>query len=426
MRVVLLTLGTRGDVEPLVAFGLGLQRVGHDVLVVTSPEFESFVRGRGLGFAAVGAPIDTGRSNGAYQRWATSERPLDRVLATINAGRRLAAIMPQLLREIWHACQGAEAIVCSRLGIAGVDIAERLGVPCIATQPVPPDGGRALTVQGTTEATLSANRAGRVGRAVEPFFWYPVGRALNRWRVATLQLPPFPLGGMAKRFRRLPTFYHYSPSLIPRPLEWPSGHEVTGFWFLEHRGGWEPPADLVEFLAGGPSPVYAGFGSTTFQDPAILRPLVIEALQRSGARGILGPDLGRVRRAELPETIYQAANTPFGWLFPRVAAVVHHGGVGTTALGMRAGVPTIVVPKVTRSAIVDQEFWAECVSATGMGPPSIPLRRLTADRLAGAITQATTDPAIRARAAAIGDRIRAEDGVARGVEMFTKYATARA
>jgi UDP:flavonoid glycosyltransferase YjiC (YdhE family) len=179
-----------------------------------------------------------------------------------------------------------------------------------------------------------------------------------------------------------------------------------------------PPAPLVEFLDSGPPPVYVGFGSMSSRNPAETADLVLEAVARTQQRAIIHAGWGGLQRADLPGSVMMVDGVPFSWLFPRVAAVVHHGGAGTTGLALHAGVPAIVVPFT-----VDQPFWGSRVAALGVGPTPIPRKRLTQERLADALRSTVADEAMRARAVALGVQIRAEDGVAAAVDIFGRFAS---
>jgi UDP:flavonoid glycosyltransferase YjiC (YdhE family) len=203
--------------------------------------------------------------------------------------------------------------------------------------------------------------------------------------------------------------------VVPRPPEWSDRVHVTGYWFLDEASGFEPPEALAEFLEEGPKPVYVGFGSMTLVDPEATRALVLEALARAGQRAIVAIGRGAPQGARLSRTVLALDAAPHDWLFPRVAAVAHHGGAGTTAAGLRAGAPTVVLPLVG-----DQFFWGERVRALGAGPAPLPFARLSADGLAAAIRKAAEDDRIRERAAELGRRIRGEDGVARAVKALEK------
>jgi UDP:flavonoid glycosyltransferase YjiC (YdhE family) len=204
--------------------------------------------------------------------------------------------------------------------------------------------------------------------------------------------------------------YGYSPQVLPPPKDWGDCIHVTGYWFLEPPAGWEPPIDLVNFLQSGPPPVFIGFGSIPNSKPEKTADLVLQALARTGQRGVLSAGWGGLKKENLPETVFMIGSMPYSWLFPQMAAVVHHGGAGTTAAGLWAGIPAIVTP-----FFGDQPFWGKRVYALGVGPRPIPRQHLTVDRLTESIRCAVSDTGMRTRAARLGEGIRAEDGIARAV-----------
>ncbi|HEX2036809.1 MAG TPA: glycosyltransferase, partial [Chloroflexota bacterium] len=220
----------------------------------------------------------------------------------------------------------------------------------------------------------------------------------------------------------IPRLYGYSRLVVPRPPDWPPDWHVTGYWALDSATAvppWEPPAALAAFLDAGPPPVYVGFGSMAPRSAGHLTEAALQALRATGQRGILASGwagLGAASGAALPPEVFRIQEAPHDWLFPRMAAVVHHGGAGTTAAGLRAGVPAVVTP-----VFGDQPFWGQRVAALGAGPRPVPMRQVTAERLAGAIHQATTDARMRATAAGLGRRLRAEDGVAQAVRAVEQH-----
>jgi UDP:flavonoid glycosyltransferase YjiC (YdhE family) len=213
--------------------------------------------------------------------------------------------------------------------------------------------------------------------------------------------------------RKSPVLYGYSPAVIPRPPDWGEDVHVTGYWFLDAVDDWTPAPELVAFLEGDPPPIYVGFGSMSSRNPEETANIVFQALAQSGQRAVVLSGWGGLQPERIPDSVFMVESVPFSWLFPRMAAVVHHGGAGTTAAGLRAGVPSLVVP-----FFGDQPYWGQRVADLGAGPKPIPRKRLTADRLAEAISQAVTDEAICQRAAELGARIRAEDGIARAVAII--------
>jgi len=238
--------------------------------------------------------------------------------------------------------------------------------------------------------------------------WQLARPFLNPWRARSLGLPELPaLRGPLPAARRAPVLCAFSPTLVPRPADWPDNVHLTGFWFLE-QPRWEPPADLLAFLDDGPPPVYVGFGSMATKDPAAADRHIRAALRRAGLRGVLSPQPGTSIEPE--DDMFVVRNIPFHWLFPQMAGVVHHGGAGTTAEGLKAGVPTLVCP-----FFGDQPYWADRVHALGAGPRPLPASALTADALAPRL-QDLVKPPYRTRAQDLAKSLNAEDGVARACE----------
>jgi UDP:flavonoid glycosyltransferase YjiC (YdhE family) len=215
---------------------------------------------------------------------------------------------------------------------------------------------------------------------------------------------------------RDPVIYGYSPSVLPRPRDWPDFVHITGYWFLEQQTSWRPPPELIDFLQAGPPPVAIGFGSMNNRDPERTTEIVLQALERSKQRGILLTGWGGLPQSDLPDRVFKIDFVPHEWLFPRLGAIVHHGGAGTTAAALRSGVPSIGVP-----FFAIQPFWTEHAYRAGAGPRPIPRQKLTAANLADAIGLAVNDQSIRRRAAHLGELIRREHGVQRAVEIFQRY-----
>ena len=189
------------------------------------------------------------------------------------------------------------------------------------------------------------------------------GQYINRWRREILNLPAIPLGKnpySQLHGQPMPVLGSYSSIVVPKPQDWGGHIHVTGYWFLDPGADWQPPAELVDFLESGSPPVYIGFGSMSSRNPRQTTQLVCESLERSGQRGVLATGWGGLDGAELPANMFMLDSVPHAWLFPRVSAVVHHGGSGTTGAGLRAGVPSVIVPHMG-----DQPFWAQTGGGTG-------------------------------------------------------------
>jgi sterol 3beta-glucosyltransferase len=254
----------------------------------------------------------------------------------------------------------------------------------------------------------------------QQMIWQTYRLADNQARRHVLQLAPAPFRGsftsLQQQKQLIP--YGYSPRVVPPPRDWGDFIQVTGYWFLDPPAGWQPPMDLVNFIQSGTPPVYIGFGSMVNSKAGETTDLVLKALARTGQRGVLSAGWGGLKKEALPQTVFMVDSLPFGWLFPQMAAIVHHGGAGTTSIGLWAGVPAIVTPFMG-----DQPFWGQRVFELGVGPRPVPLRRLTVDRLADAIQQAVSDKVMQEKATRLGKRIRAENGIARAVEVIEQVIT---
>ncbi len=415
MNLSLVTVGSRGDVQPYVALGLGLQARGHRVQIVTDGLFETFIRDRGLGFAPIAAnPQEVLRADDVSK---VGNNPMRLARWLERNSRPLAR---QFFSDLKLACAGADALLFSSLALPAPHVAEALGIPSLAAylQPVTPTRAFASMATGELPAWLPFRGAFNWAsiRLMNRLFFWMVKDTLNACRREVLGLPALPWRAYASLdVSRLPILYGYSPALLPKPPDWGDWLHVTGFWFLDGGQAWQPPAALARFLEAGPPPIYVGFGSMVEREAEGLTRLAVDALQRVGQRGILLSGWSGLGASPLPGTILRVDSVPHDWLFPRMAAVVHHGGAGTTAAALRAGVPSVSVP-----FFADQTFWGWRVYRAGAGARPIPRRQLTVERLADALRSAVTAE-VRQRAADLGRRIRAEAGVAEAADCAERY-----
>ena len=411
MRLTLLAAGSRGDIQPMVALGKGLAHAGHAVKLATHETFEPFVRRHGLDFAALpGDPTAMVQSGAGRQLMDAGGNGFKYIL---SLARLVAPQLDRYLADAEAACRDAEGIVFSHLMFIGCDLAEKFRVPCCMASPIPLGQTGAFPLPLAPEIPILGKVYNRLSQALPAGFISALLRGpLNRWRTTKLGLEPLPGSGPLGRRRQvtLPIFYGFSAAVVPRPADWPSNQQVTGYHFLDDMTGWKPSQELETFLQAGPPPVYIGFGSMTSSDPEADTRLVLDALARTGARALLATGWGGLGDAGMDDRAMAISDAPHDWLFPRMAAVVHHGGAGTTAAGLRAGVPSVVVP-----FNADQPFWGRQIARIGVGPAPIPKRRLTADTLAAALTIALGDETMRTRAAALGEQIRAEDGISTAI-----------
>lgn len=412
MNITILAIGSRGDVQPAVALGVGLQQAGYSVRIGSYAQFADLVAEYGLAFTPIAGDIQALLHSEAGRAVVESRNPL-RLLQMIRTHATASA--SQSWADILAACEGADAIVSLGMFYYAADVVATVrGLPHVTAQlqPTLPTGAFPAPLLPTLPLRAPAlNRTSH--QLSELLYWQGLRSLVNRVRresgLAALPMRPT----MARDVRAgAPALFAYSPLLVPKPADWPASADVTGFWFLDQPEGYVPPAELARFLAAGEPPVYIGFGSMNTRDPRRTGELALRGLELSGRRGVLMRGWGGLDAGELPPSVMMIDETPHAWLFPRMAAVVHHGGAGTTGAGLRAGVPAVVVP-----FFADQPFWAERLANLSVSPVPIPRRRLNAEALAQAIEQATTVE-MRARAAEIGQRIADEDGVGTAVRQI--------
>ncbi len=414
MKITIFAAGSRGDIQPCLVLGRGLQEAGYRVCLAAPEDFADFVRPHGLDFFPLRGDVqeimasDTGRK---FMETGGSN-PLNSIFAV---RKMIRPVVMEMAEDAFAACRDAEAMICLGVFSAfGQAIAAALNIPLIHVEPTP-----LLPTKAFPAASWPIQRNwGRhhnylSGLAMLGVVWLWYRPFVNEFR-RKLGLPPSSFSRFFRVMRTAPMIGAYSPSVIPH--QWPASMHVSGYLFLDAQPDWQPSPELQEFLGAGDPPVYIGFGSMAGRHPEKLATLVLEALDRSGQRGILLTGWGGLRTRLVPDSVLVIDSVPHSWLFPRTAAVIHHGGAGTTAEGLRAGVPTIIIPFV-----LDQPFWGARVKSLGLGPDPIPQKKLTADRLAQAITTAVSDSEMRQRAAAVGETIRGEDGVGAAVEIIRGY-----
>jgi sterol 3beta-glucosyltransferase len=409
MRIAVIALGSQGDVQPYVALGKGLKEAGHFVRLVTHENFEGLVSSQGLEFWPV---------KGNVQEIIETQETRD----LLEKGNFLAimsytAKAAQSAAIDWAsegsvACQGMDLLLAGVGGLyVGLSLAEKLGIPFLQAYIFP------FTPTKAFPGVLFPQSLSRLGgsfnwlshQLLRQMMWQGFRTADRLVRQQVLDLPAAPFWGPYSAVHLHPILYGFSPSVIPQPSDWNNTH-VTGYWFLDSAPDWTPPPALMEFLQNGSPPIYIGFGSMGSRNPEETADLVLQAIAQTQQRAILLSGWGGLRQENLPDTVCMVDSVPHSWLFPQVAAVVHHGGAGTTAAGLRAGVPSIVIP-----FFGDQLFWGQRVAKLGVGPEPIPRKQLTVERLAKAIRQAVTDQTMRQRAANLGSKIQSEDGIASAV-----------
>lgn len=420
-RITIIAFGTRGDAQPAVAVGRALQAGGHRVRLLVGANFASWVAGFGLETAVATVDIQAMMESAGGQEWV--ERGSNPLAQARIMKRLFDETGWQMIADAWEASRDADLLMSSFTSDAyAVSIAEKRGIPQVSMLPQP-----ALFATRNGRCIPNAplpNRTSRVNALfsklfIESYSWQMVGKMTNRFRQEVLGLPPQSRAQNTAARKRMLTLLGYSPHVVPHPDDWPAGCHTTGYWFLDTAAIWEPPTGLQAFLDAGPPPVCIGFGSMTGRDPRAMTDVLVQAVAAAGTRAVLLSGWAGLGGMTLPGSVWTLDAAPHDWLFPRVAAVVHHGGAGTTAAGLRAGVPNVIVPH-----FADQPYWGQRLHALGVGPAPIPRPKLTVERLAAALRTAVTDAEMRQRAAALGEQIRSEDGVATAVALVNRALAA--
>jgi sterol 3beta-glucosyltransferase len=410
MRITILTYGSRGDVQPFLALALGLQKTGHTVRLAAPARFADLAAGHAVPFAPLaGDPAEISRRlNDAGQN------PVGMVSAMQDY---IFAIAPEVVRQVKAAMQDADLVVHTFLFTTGAHaFARELGIPDVSVQifpifaptrafpavafpNIPPGGLSYLTHWLTTQVFWHGGNLG----------YYQLRKKAPDDFPKKVSWPFTPVDGSPLT----PLLLAISPSVLPRPDDWSSPHlHIPGYFFLD-LPAYRPPAELADFLAAGEAPVCISFGSMVNQKAERIGRDVLAALAATGQRGVVLTGWGGWRPDQSPEDVLYLDAAPHDWLFPHCRAVVHHGGAGTTAAGLRAGVPNVVVPFAA-----DQPFWAKRVAALGAGPEPIPVGRLSAETLSVTLQRALGDTAFREQAADLGSRIRGEDGIGAAVRLI--------
>jgi sterol 3beta-glucosyltransferase len=421
MNVFIITIGSRGDVQPFVALGKGLKAAGHRVTLCTSSSFEPFICSHGLDYGYMTDELlklmDSAAGRDAMEN---TNGILGSIKTMIRLVKRAKPINRQMLKDSWEAAQVAEPdiVLFHPKALGGVHIAEKLDVPVMMAIPLPMI---VPTAESPTIGFPNWNIGGWYNKLTYAFVrmgFRMYNGTVNKFRQDILALHKFPKSSGLLRMadgRPIPVLHPFSTHVVPRPHDWPDNAYITGYWFLNRLNEWKPSAELKAFLDEGESPVYVGFGSMAGRNPRRIANIVIEALQQVNVRGIIATGWGGLALDDLPERIFGIDKVPHDWLFPHMAAVVHHGGAGTTAAGLRAGCPTIICP-----FFGDQPYWGRRVHSLGVGSKPIPQKKMTVEKLASAICEVTTNQTIRQNAEALGKKIRHEDGTANAIAIIER------
>ncbi len=401
MKIAVLTYGTDGDTRPLAALSHALRQAGHEVFLLG--EARSLDTAHALGVPAT--PL-SGDIQEIFTTWSkTGARGTAKALVALSNAQVTA-----WMRKTLAVAENCDALVTSGLAsFVGLSVAERLKIPVIGASMIPLTPSCEFPSPFLPPAWVPArlNRASLV--LTNKLLWLGLKKALNQARSEVLGLPP-----RASLWTDHSMLYGISPTLLAPPKDWPAHAQLCGQWPYPMEDRYAPPDALANFLAAGPAPVYMGFGSMAGIDMPRMLKAIATAL--NGRRAVFWPGWNGLPQAQIPNNIFCIEATPHDWLFPQMAAVIHHGGSGTAHSALRSGKPSIVMPFAG-----DQAFWAQRLYRLGVAPPALSSPRPNADALADAL-DFCRQASVVARAAELGRRMACENGLATAVAAIEQHS----
>jgi len=411
MKLALIAIGTRGDVEPHAELCAGLRRAGFDARLCAPQDMAPFIEELGIPFDAI--PVSfrqlCGTSEGGALLGSGDNGP-----GFLKRLHRLAKnAAEQTIEGIRAACEGADAVCYSPLGLPARYFAAERGIPAFATalQPLGRTGEIPHPMLGLPHWSPGFINACSY-RLIEQLFWQVARPLLKPHLSQHLTLR----GDFSEHYLHpQPVLFGYSPHVVARPRDWKPWMHATGYW-TGLNSVWRPPAGLEDFLNEGPA-ICIGFGSMNTRRIERIMDQTLEAVRATRRRAVIltgWSDYSGSADGRQGDLFYTKA-VPHAWLFPRVTAVISHGGAGTVAAALRAGIPSIVLP-----FFFDQGFWGRWLAWQGLGPPPLPFRSLNAKAVAGALDKATQCPEIQSRLRALAAKLHEEDGVSRAVSILSE------
>lgn len=412
-KIGLITIGSRGDVQPYIALGKGLLNEGHEVTIITHSEFCDFVERHGIKFKSIaGDPAELMSLMVEHESMSIS--------MLREASKKFGGWIKDLLETSWIACKDEkfDMLIESPSCISGIHIAEALRIAYFRAFTMPWTRTRAYPHAFVVPDKKRGGNYNYLSYVLfENIYWKGTSGAINKWRTERLGLGKTSLEQLQQN--KVPFLYNVSPTIFPPSVDFNEWVKVTGYWFLDEKLDYKPPQELVDFIqkarALKKKLVYIGFGSIVVSNASEMTKALVQAviaadvycILNKGWSERLGDKSAKVIEVELPDSIYNAGTVPHDWLFPQVDAAVHHGGSGTTGATLRAGLPTIIKP-----FFGDQFFYANRIEEIGVG---LALRNFTTKKLSDALVEITTNGKYKEKAELIKNRITKEDGVATAI-----------
>lgn len=406
MNITILSFGSRGDLQPFVALAHALIDEKHDVTIAGAHEYRAFIERQGLTFTSIGVTISDLIKKSINRQYGPKKKKLP--IYTKKEIQEITEEYYTWLDNSYKACAGSDLIIFSGLSLSySKHIADALKVPIIRAHLSPMVQSNYYTCPGFPDIPLGKAYNRFTFKAMEHIIWGASGKGVNKWR-KEYNLSPI----TAKEYfdymhkAQIPTICAFSPSIFPKPKDWGQHIEITGYWFHDEERIWKPRQDLLNFLDAGEKPVYIGFGSMHSGKNDSTREMILEALRQTKSRAILAGGWDDYEEVKKTKDYFVINEAPHNWLFPKMKAVVHHGGAGTTAAGLRAGTPAVIVP-----LIADQPFWSKKANNLGAAVKPLPFGKLNVKRLSKRLQEISASARILETTTDISKKIQEENGI---------------
>ncbi|MCB0502698.1 MAG: glycosyltransferase family 1 protein [Bacteroidetes bacterium] len=425
-KITILTIGTSGDVHPFIALGIGLKKAGFEVKIATNADFKSLVEDHGLKFSEivgnVGASMKTEQVKKSIDEGGKSREFFNSLID------EAAPLFEQALMEFKSACEDAEIVVSSALTLHVANyLTDYFDVPLIFCS-VNPAGPTAefhhiLADPPIGPKVMHSAYNKTTHKILTQIIWRYVKAELEpAWNKLMPEVKFSQLDPLEKAFqKKLPLILMaYSPAILPKPKDWSVLQHVTGYWWLPSLEKYAPEPSLVDFVNEGEPPVYAGFGSMANEKDNMLSKIVIPAIKSLGQRAVILDDGSDLSEFQNDKDLYFIKRTDLNWLFPKMKAVAHHGGVGTTGISIQAGTPTLIV-----SFIPDQRFWGWQLSQIGAMPKPIPKKSITYQNFHDSLEELLKNESYKTKTLELSVEMKKEKGVDTAVETIINYLAIR-
>lgn len=419
MNISIIAVGSRGDLQPYLALGLGFKNAGHHVTIVAFEMYESWVQDYGLEFLGF---------KGDIKSWLNSPAGLDWLEAGANPIRfmkGLRLLLNDFLEDLWdksmQCAAESDLLLYTPLGLTAKHVAEKYFIPALPVFYVPHYPTSEFPTVLSPPSPIQFGWLNRISHyGSEWGLWQSCKAAIQKYR-KDAGLAPYRPSQDRPFTGDYPYLMGYSDSVSPRANDWPERVQATGYWFLDQTEGYQPPKELMDFLNSDEKPVYIGFGSMTGRKNLELTTQILEGLRQTRTRAILMTGWGALTKENLPDglnpdQVFFLENAPHDWLFLQVKAVVHHGGAGTTSSGFKAGVPQWIIPH-----FADQYFWGERVHQLGCGPTPVCRKKVHSRDWIQNLADLSANKNYESAASTISHKIAKEDGVQNAVQIIENW-----